>query len=214
MAKGINQKAKILYLEKILRETSATHPCTMLEIIGRLQESGVSAERKSIYDDMEVLRNFGMDIKFKRGKYTGYYVAGETSLESVSPSVTAKSAADPEESVKNSAGAEKDGSAFSSGEHKEVKNSWLLPPSDSEEDKPVKLLCSNKKKKEVMEALGNYAQYKEKEDDTFVAAVQVDETSEFYGWLTGLGKDVILIKPKKSVQAYRDYLKGILKEYK
>ena len=28
------------------------------------------------------------------------------------------------------------------------------------------------------------------------------------------GKDVILMKPKKSVQAYRDYLKGILKEYK
>ena len=78
----------------------------------------------------------------------------------------------------------------------------------------VKLLCRNKKKKEVMAALGNYAQYKEKEEDTFVAAVQVDETSEFYGWLTGMGKDVILMKPKKSVQAYRDYLKGILKEYK
>ena len=66
MAKGINQKGKILYLEKILRETSETHPCTMQEIIGRLQENGVSAERKSIYDDMEVLRSFGMDIKFKR----------------------------------------------------------------------------------------------------------------------------------------------------
>ena len=48
MAKGINQKGKILYLEKILRETSETHPCTMQEIIGRLQENGVSAERKSI----------------------------------------------------------------------------------------------------------------------------------------------------------------------
>ena len=57
MAKGINQKGKILYLEKILRETSETHPCTMQEIIGRLQENGVSAERKSIYDDMEVLRS-------------------------------------------------------------------------------------------------------------------------------------------------------------
>ena len=115
---------------------------------------------------------------------------------------------------KISAGAENEGSAFSNEAHKKAKNSWLLPPSDSEEDKPVKLLCRNKKKKEVMAALGNYAQYKEKEEDTFVAAVQVDETSEFYGWLTGMGKDVILMKPKKSVQAYRDYLKGILKEYK
>lgn len=115
---------------------------------------------------------------------------------------------------KNSAGTENEGSAFSNEAQKKAKNSWLLPPSDSEEDKPVKLLCRNKKKKEVMAALGNYAQYKEKEEDTFVAAVQVDETSEFYGWLTGMGKDVILMKPKKSVQAYRDYLKGILKEYK
>jgi len=77
MAKSTNQKAKILYLEKILQGTDETHPCTMQEILGRLQEYGISAERKSIYDDMEVLRSFGMDIKFKRGKSTGYYVTGQ-----------------------------------------------------------------------------------------------------------------------------------------
>ena len=150
MAKGINQKGKILYLEKILRETSETHPCTMQEIIGKLQENGVSAERKSIYDDMEVLRSFGMDIKFKRGKYTGYYVAGEAVAESVNTSTTEMNGANPEDSAKNSAGAENEGSAFSNEAHKKAKNSWLLPPSDSEEDKPVKLLCRNKKKKEIL----------------------------------------------------------------
>ena len=189
MAKGTNQKGKILYLEKILRETSETHPCTMQEIIGRLQENGVSAERKSIYDDMEVLRSFGMDIKFKRGKYTGYYLKGQN---------TAEDEMKPAE--ESQLGKEK--------------ASWLLPPSDSDEDKPLKLLCNNKKKKEVMSVLGNYAQYRDKTDDTFVAAVQVEETPEFYGWLTGMGRDVLLMKPKKAVQAYRDYLKGILKEYK
>ena len=90
--------------------------------------------------------------------------------------------------MKNSAGTENEGSTFSSEAHKKAKNSWLLPPSDSEEDKPVKLLCRNKKKKEVMAALGNYACTRRKKRDTFVAAVQVDETSEFYGWLTGMGK--------------------------
>ena len=134
MAKGINQKGKILYLEKILRETSETHPCTMQEIIGRLQENGVSAERKSIYDDMEVLRSFGMDIKFKRGKYTGYYVAGEADSESVNTSTTEKESGNPEDSAKNSAGTENEGSAFSNEAQKKAKNSWLLPPSDSEED--------------------------------------------------------------------------------
>ena len=37
MAKSTNQKAKILYLEKILQGTDETHPCTMQEILGRLQ---------------------------------------------------------------------------------------------------------------------------------------------------------------------------------
>ena len=100
MAKGINQKGKSFILKKILRETSETHPCTMQEIIGRLQENGVSAERKSIYDDMEVLRSFGMDIKFKRGKYTGYYVAGEADSESVNTSTTEKESGNPEDSAK------------------------------------------------------------------------------------------------------------------
>ena len=201
MAKGTNQKGKILYLEKILRETSETHPCTMQEIIGRLQENGVSAERKSIYDDMEVLRSFGMDIKFKRGKYTGYYLKGQNTAEDeMKPAEESQHVADTQPAEESQLGKEK--------------ASWLLPPSDSDEDKPLKLLCNNKKKKEVMSVLGNYAQYRDKTDDTFVAAVQVEETPEFYGWLTGMGRDVLLMKPKKAVQAYRDYLKGILKEYK
>ena len=53
MAKGINQKGKILYLEKILRETGENRTCTMQDILGRLMEYGIHAERKSIYDDME-----------------------------------------------------------------------------------------------------------------------------------------------------------------
>ena len=76
MAKSMNQKGKILYLEKILRETGENHTCTMQDILGRLMEYGIHAERKSIYDDMEVLRSFGMDIQFKRGKPGGYYLAG------------------------------------------------------------------------------------------------------------------------------------------
>ncbi|MFR7952559.1 MAG: hypothetical protein ACLU4P_03145 [Ruminococcus sp.] len=173
MAKGINQKGKILYLEKILRETSETHPCTMQEIIGKLQENGVSAERKSIYDDMEVLRSFGMDIKFKRGKYTGYYVAGEAAAESVSAAITEKNGANPQNSAPNSVGAETEGSVFSSEAHKKAKNSWLLPPSDSEEDKPVRLFAETRKRRSYG-STWNYAQYsRRKEEDTVAAVVQI-----------------------------------------
>lgn len=216
MAKGINQKGKLLYLEKILKETSETHPCTMQEIIGRLQEYGVSAERKSIYDDMEVLRSFGMDIKFKRGKFTGYYITGQSVDQRENVDIPGSNTGFAEGTAGTPAGSVP---AQNSGQEdnvqaKQKKLSWLLSPSDSEEDKPVKLLCSNKKKNDIIAALGNYAQYKEKEDDCFVASVQVDENPEFYGWLTQMGRDVVILKPKKSVQAYREYLKNILKQYK
>ncbi len=50
MAQPGKAKAKILYLLKILQEeTDAEHGMTMSQIIGRLAEYGVSAERKSIF---------------------------------------------------------------------------------------------------------------------------------------------------------------------
>ena len=68
MAKSHNQKAKILFLERILRETGEDHVVTMQEILAKLLENGIPAERKSIYDDIEALRSFGMDVRFRRGR--------------------------------------------------------------------------------------------------------------------------------------------------
>lgn len=76
MAKGTNQKLKLLYLMKILMEkTDETHGITMPEIISSLEAYGVSAERKSIYSDMENLRLYGIDIIGEKidGVYS-YYI--------------------------------------------------------------------------------------------------------------------------------------------
>ena len=59
MAKSCNQKGKILYLQKMLSETTSQKPVTMQEILAKLEEQGIRAERKSIYDDMETLRGSG-----------------------------------------------------------------------------------------------------------------------------------------------------------
>lgn len=76
MAKGANQKLKLLYLMKILLErTDETHSITMQEILSGLEEYGVTAERKSIYSDIESLNLYGMDIiGEKNGKVFSYYV--------------------------------------------------------------------------------------------------------------------------------------------
>lgn len=63
MPKTSNQKRKLLYLGRILmRETDEAHPLSMAQILERLAQEGIAAERKSIYDDMELLREFGMDV--------------------------------------------------------------------------------------------------------------------------------------------------------
>ena len=74
MAKDANQKLKILYLMKIfLEKTDETHSITMPEIIAALKLQGISAERKSIYSDIESLRTYGLDIVGEAEGKTYYY---------------------------------------------------------------------------------------------------------------------------------------------
>ena len=76
MAKGANQKLKILYLMKIfLEQTDTEHSLTLAEISEKLAEYGISAERKSLYDDIETLRIYGLDIEVARDSRVRYYIA-------------------------------------------------------------------------------------------------------------------------------------------
>lgn len=70
MARGENQKLKLLYLKQFFEEkTDEDHPATMPEILSFLHARGVEAERKSIYTDLDALSDFGMDVrKDERGK--------------------------------------------------------------------------------------------------------------------------------------------------
>lgn len=75
MPKSANQKIKILYLMKILSErTDDEHGLTLEEISSALAEHGVEAERKTLYDDLEVLRVFGLDIEKRKNKTVRYHV--------------------------------------------------------------------------------------------------------------------------------------------
>ncbi|KJS18745.1 MAG: hypothetical protein VR72_21240 [Clostridiaceae bacterium BRH_c20a] len=75
MAKGSNQKLKILYLMKILLEkTDEENTMTVNEMIAELDKYGIAAERKSIYDDLEALRHYGIDITSRKTRTTDYFV--------------------------------------------------------------------------------------------------------------------------------------------
>ena len=77
MSKQSNQKLKLLYLNKyFLENTDENHTVTINELIDYLAGLGISAERKSLYDDFEQLRMFGTEVMSVKSKNsTGYYVA-------------------------------------------------------------------------------------------------------------------------------------------
>lgn len=76
MAKSQNQKAKLLYLMKyLLEETDETHGVSAAQLMAHLESLGISSERKSLYNDLDTLRDFGLDVIKLGGRPTLYAVA-------------------------------------------------------------------------------------------------------------------------------------------
>ena len=59
----------------LLEQTDEEHSLTVPQMIAELSKVGISAERKSIYDDLEYLQLFGLDICSTKTKTTNYFVA-------------------------------------------------------------------------------------------------------------------------------------------
>lgn len=75
MSRKPRQKQKLLYLQKILLEkTDENHALTISELIEELEGYGISAERKSLYDDLSILETFGLDICTQKTNTVRYYV--------------------------------------------------------------------------------------------------------------------------------------------
>jgi len=65
-----------MYIARILTErTDEGNVLTAQGIIDALAAYGIPANRKSVYDDIEALRQSGMDIMHRHGKDGGYFVA-------------------------------------------------------------------------------------------------------------------------------------------
>lgn len=77
MARSANQKLKLLYLCRILMEqTDEDHPLSVQELIAQLAQYNIQAERKSIYDDLDALARFGVDVQCRKGRSPGWFVGG------------------------------------------------------------------------------------------------------------------------------------------
>ena len=74
MPKSSNQKLKLLYLLKILREeTDEEHFLNSQQLIDRLGQFDISAERKSIYDRSEERRVGKECLRLCRSRWSPYH---------------------------------------------------------------------------------------------------------------------------------------------
>lgn len=75
MSNNQNQKLKTLSVLKILMEQSdESHSLTVGDLIERLKLYDITAERKSIYADIELLKSFGIDIVCDKTRSNNYYI--------------------------------------------------------------------------------------------------------------------------------------------
>lgn len=81
-ASGTNQKLKLLYLARIFEEeTDEEHMLTVYDICDMLEKYDIHCTRKTAYEDIAMLSDFGMDIIADTSrKATGYYL-GERRFE-------------------------------------------------------------------------------------------------------------------------------------
>ncbi len=76
MPKSPKQKQKLLYIIDYLKEkTDEMHLVSTPQLIEHLAQNDIAAERKSIYDDIETLQEYGYDIIREAGPRGGYKLA-------------------------------------------------------------------------------------------------------------------------------------------
>ena len=82
MAKSEGQKLRILYILDYLRlESDEEHPVSTQKLIDMLDAKGIHAERKTIYDDISRLNEYGYEILQVQNRLGGGYYLGTRKFE-------------------------------------------------------------------------------------------------------------------------------------
>lgn len=313
-------------MDLFMQKTDMEHTVSMKEIISELEKNGISGARKSIYSDIETLKDYGMEIEYRKEHPEGYYLAERTFelaelkllVDAVQSSkfITEKKSrslikklegllscyeagqlqrqvyvADRVKTMNESIyynvdklhnailgnlqitfeytkwGMEDKIKLINKGKLYRI-SPWMLSWTDdnyyligydNEQEKikhfrvdkmiHIELIDEKRDGKEVFEKtdpaiysknmfgmfsgesemlsvripeylLGVFVDRFGKEisirkagSAEYIVHIHAIISEQFFGWLTGLGKDVIIVSPQKIVQEYQEYLKGILGRY-
>ena len=69
------QRLKLLKIHEILKaETDANNPMPTNKLIDRLHEEGIDVERKALYNDINILNEYGYEVMCEKGRSNAYYI--------------------------------------------------------------------------------------------------------------------------------------------
>lgn len=72
--KNESQQALLLLRQYLYQQTDEQHPASVTDILAFWQQHGIQAGRKSVYTDIELLQNAGMDIVCVKSSQNRYFV--------------------------------------------------------------------------------------------------------------------------------------------
>ncbi len=216
MSKKANQKAKLLYLQQIfLEETDEKHVLTVQQLIEKLAELEIPAERKSLYDDIATLQNFGLDIIVMRSRANTYKVGSRLftpqELLLLAEAVIKDSAIGENKTKKI---VEKIGRLGSHYQTRQLQESLATQSyADAELLRLVELRCSNETVPQILEYLAD-SKIKKSKGDTSIVEGTVVVDQNFYSWLFSLGNKAKIIEPSNVKKNFIKHCKKIWNQYK
>lgn len=216
MSKKANQKAKLLHLQQILlEETDEKHVLTVQQLIERLAELEIPAERKSLYDDISTLQAFGLNVIATRSRANIYRVGSRLftlqELQLMVDSVVKSSAISKNKAQKLVEKLTRLGSRYQAETLLEGLKAQKYE--DAELLCPVELRCSNELVPVVLEYLADSKVRKSKEETSVIEGTAVVDQA-FYSWLFGLGNKVKVTEPANVKKDFVKYCKKVLNQYK
>ena len=208
MAKSSGQKLKLLYLIKMLREnTDENHPMSTPDIIKYLENQGIHAERKSIYNDMECLADFGYDVVQVQSRLGGGYYLGSREFEL--PEL--KLLVDAVQSSRFITDLPREGvEQFSQIDVTSYTNQTFGMFAGEESvvtmEFPVRLTGV------VLDRFGRETDIRPMSEEVFRIRAKVAVSGQFFGWLAGIGQGARIVAPEAVQKRYVQWLSDILRE--
>lgn len=236
---SLDQKLRTLYLMDIMLERTddnhmlnASQLCSILE-----QEHSITTDRRTIYTEMEILKKYGLDIQQKKGKNPGYYNVDYIHTAIHDNKEIAFQYA--EWTMKKEFHLKKDGAFYLVSPWAltwDDENYYLVAYDDVagkikhyrvDKMKHMKVLETDRKG-EVSFRNFDLAAFSKKtfgmygghdvwlipmDENHFRTHVTVSVSPQFFGWVTGIGRNMRIEGPEHVKQKYKEYLQGVLENY-